>query len=86
MDTVILGVNQDSLESHRKFAEEQGYSFPLITDPGRKISDLYELGTMKEHPDLVERAVFVIDADGVIRYAVQGNPSTRELMETLEPV
>lgn len=86
VDTAIVGVNQDSVESHQKFAEKEGYTFPLLTDPGRKISTIYGLGMIPEYPELVERAVFVIDQDGVVQFAEKGNPSTKTLMEVIERI
>lgn len=86
MDTAMIGVNQDDLESHKQFALKMGYRFPLVTDPGRKISTMYGLEMMEEYPDFVERAVFIIDQDGVIQYAVKGNPSTSELMDVIERI
>jgi peroxiredoxin len=41
---------------------------------------------MEEYPDFVERAVFIIDQDGVVQYSMKGNPSTSELMEVIERV
>lgn len=86
MDTAIIGVNQDDIESHRQFALKMGYRFPLVTDSDRMISDRFDLELMEEYPDFIERAVFIIDQDGVIQYAVKGNPSTKELMEVIERI
>lgn len=72
--------------SHRKFAENEGYTFPLISDPDLRIAKQYGLEMMKDYPDLVERAVYVIDLDGVISFAEKGMPSTAQLLEVIEQV
>ena len=36
LDTQVLGVSSDDLETHSRFAESLGLSFPLITDPEGK--------------------------------------------------
>ncbi len=84
LDTEILGCNQDSLESHQQFAQKNGFTFSLISDPNMKIANAYEVGTLAEYPDFVDRTVYIIDFDGVISYAVKGNPSTEELIHAIE--
>ena len=38
---VILGVSTDDADSHRRFREEHGLSFPLLSDAGAKVSTRY---------------------------------------------
>lgn len=72
--------------SHRKFAEREGYTFPLISDPGSHIAKQYGLEMLKDYPDLVERVVYVIDLDGVISFVEKGTPTTAQLLEVIEQV
>jgi peroxiredoxin Q/BCP len=65
LDAVVLGISAQNLDSHERFAAKRGLTFPLLADPDRTVIRLYgvagPLGTTK-------RAVFVVDADGVIRW------------------
>jgi thioredoxin-dependent peroxiredoxin len=69
---VVLGVSPDSVESHRKFAEKYGLSFPLISDAKKELVKKY--GVWKEKSLYgkkymgVERTTFVIDGNGVITH------------------
>ncbi len=36
-NTVIFGVSRDSLASHEKFRDKQGFKFDLISDPDEKL-------------------------------------------------
>ena len=43
---LVLGVSRDSADSHRKFREKYGLTFPLLSDPDGSISTSY--GVLKE--------------------------------------
>ncbi len=63
-DAVVLGVSVQNLDSHERFAAKRGLTFPLLSDPDRTVHRLY--GAVG--PLLTKRAVYVLDADGVIRW------------------
>jgi peroxiredoxin len=71
-NTSVLGISVDSYATLKKFKEEQGYNFPLLSDFNKEVSALYETiydnfaGWMK---GVSKRSAFVIDQDGIIRYA-----------------
>ncbi len=56
----------DSRHSHRAFAEHLGLEFPLLSDFDRKATQAY--GVLREG-GFAERALFVVDKQGVLRYA-----------------
>ena len=62
----VVGLSTDSVESHKKFAEHHDLPLRLLSDPSREVADLY--GARSLIPGKVARSVFVIDANGVIRY------------------
>ena len=62
----IVGISSDSVESHRAFAEHHNLPLRLLSDADRKVASLY--GAHSIIPGRLARSVFVIDADGVIRY------------------
>ena len=76
VDAVILGVSADDVESHRAFREKYDLNFPLLADPGGKVSDLYGVwGERMVHgkPLMgIERSTFLIDEDGVVERAWRG--------------
>src|SRR5882724_337019 len=63
----VVGISSDSVESHRKFSEHHNLPLRLLSDSGTKVADLY--GARSIIPGRVARSVFVIDADGVLRYS-----------------
>lgn len=66
----VYGVSADSIESHAKFIEKYGLSFPLLSDPSHDMLDDY--GVWQEKSFLgktsmgVARTTVVIDPDGRI--------------------
>ncbi len=69
-DVQTLAVSIDSPFSHKVWAEQQGYQFPLLADfwPHGAVAKQY--GVFNEAIGAAERGTFVIDKDGVIRYSV----------------
>jgi peroxiredoxin len=62
----VLGISAQSVESHEKFSREQGFTFPLLADPDKAVAGLYgTLGPL----GFPRRSVFIIDGDGIVRYA-----------------
>ena len=63
----IVAISPQDPVSHRAFAEESGgFAFPLLSDPDKSVGAAWGiLGLM----DLYRRSTFVLDADGVVRYA-----------------
>lgn len=64
-DTQILAVSVDSVPAQKKFAEELGVTFPLLSDFQREVSRLY--GVLNEERGFAQRTTFVIDKEGIIR-------------------
>lgn len=62
----VVGISSDSVESHRKFAEHHDLPLRLLSDADTKIATLY--GARSIIPGRVARSVFVIDAEGILRY------------------
>lgn len=64
LDALVLGISPQNLDSHERFAAHRGLTFPLLADPDRTVARLYGVNG----PLMVKRAVFVLDADGVVRW------------------
>ena len=70
-NTVIFGVSRDSIDSHEKFKEKQGFKFDLISDPDEKLCKKFDVIHEKSLYGRkfmgIERSTFLIDADGKLR-------------------
>jgi peroxiredoxin Q/BCP len=62
----VVGISSDSVESHKKFAEHHRLPLRLLSDVSRSVAKLY--GANSLIPGKVARSVFVIDANGILRY------------------
>ena len=65
----ILAVSVDSVYSHGAWAAVRGLSFPLLADFNPKGEVARRYGVYREEDGFSERALYVLDGDGVIRYA-----------------
>jgi peroxiredoxin len=72
-NATVLGVSVDSLFTLGKFKAEQNLNFPLLSDFNKDAAKafcvLYETFPAFEMQGVSKRAAFVIDAEGVVRYA-----------------
>jgi peroxiredoxin len=60
----------DSFASNRRFAKDNGFTFPLLSDWKRDVTKEY--GLFDEKSGYGNRATFVIDKEGVIQHIDQG--------------
>ena len=87
---VVIGISRDSAASHRKFAENYGLSFTLLTDPERQAIEAYGVWQEKKNYGKVSmgvvRSSFVIDEQGVIvkaDYKVRADSNAADLLAYL---
>ncbi|MCI4357150.1 MAG: redoxin domain-containing protein [Thermoplasmata archaeon] len=84
----VLGISVDGIWSHLAFAKDRKLNFPLLSDfePKGAVSQLY--GAYNPRIGESERALFVIDADGVIRWSLLSpdgiNPGADGILAALE--
>jgi peroxiredoxin len=84
----LLGISVDGAWCHRAFAEARKLRFPLLADfePKGDVSRRY--GAYREKDGIAERALFVIDADGIVRWnylsPIGVNPGADGILEALE--
>jgi peroxiredoxin Q/BCP len=62
----VVGISTNTSDSHKSFAERHDLPLRLLADVDRTVADLY--GAQSLIPGKVARSVFVIDANGVVRY------------------
>lgn len=86
----VLGVSPDKPAKLATFRENQGLTFPLLSDPDRAVLTAYgAYGEKKLYGKVVVgviRSTFVIDADGVIelaQYAVKATGHVAKLRRDL---
>ena len=67
---VVIGVNKDSVASHKKFEEKYGLTFPLLSDPELKTIQAYDVWHEKKmagRTDMgIVRTTYLIDENGII--------------------
>jgi peroxiredoxin (alkyl hydroperoxide reductase subunit C) len=73
-DVQVLSVSVDTVYSHKVWAEREGYDFPLLSDfwPHGAVAQAY--GVFNEKSGAANRGTFLIDRDGVIRFAEMNGP------------
>ncbi len=71
LNTVIIGVSRDNLNSHEKFKNKQGFGFDLIADEEETLCGLFDVIKMKNMYGRkvrgIERSTFLIDSKGILR-------------------
>jgi peroxiredoxin len=84
----LLAISVDSAWSHTAFAKDRNLHFPLLSDfePKGAVAKTYQV--YRDAEGTAERALFVIDADGVIRWSyvspVGVNPGADGILRALE--
>lgn len=87
-DAELLGISVDGIWSHLAFAENRNLHFPLLSDfePKGKVARTY--GAYRASDGTSERALFVINADGVVHWSyvspVGINPGADGILRALE--
>jgi thioredoxin-dependent peroxiredoxin len=66
LNAQVLGVSAQDLTSHDRFSQRHGFKFPLLADTDKAVAAAY--GTLGPI-GFPRRSVFIIDSDGVVRYA-----------------
>jgi peroxiredoxin (alkyl hydroperoxide reductase subunit C) len=70
----VLAVSVDSPYSHKIFAEREGYEFPLLADFWPHGAVAQEYGVFNDVLGYANRGTFLIDVDGVVRFAEMNDP------------
>ncbi len=73
----VLAVSCDPVHSLRAFAEQDGLSFPLLSDfwPHGDVARAY--GVFNEKRGCPDRSTFIVDRDGVLRWSVHNADARR---------
>jgi peroxiredoxin len=65
----VLGISVDGSWCHKAFAEARNIQFPLLADFEPKGAVARAYGAYEERGGVAKRALFVIDANGIIRWS-----------------
>ena len=84
----LLGISVDGVWCHRAFAESRKLRFPLLADFEPKGNVARAYGVFRPGEGVSERALFVLDGDGVVRWSyvspIGVNPGADGILEALE--
>ena len=91
LGATVVGASRDSLKSHDRFREKQGFGFELASDPDEALCRAFDVIKPKKLYGRefigVERSTFLIDPQGVVREAwrkVKVPGHAEAVLETLE--
>jgi peroxiredoxin len=70
----VVGVSVDTPFSLKVWAEQEGYTFPLLSDFWPHGAVASEYGVFNEKAGMANRGTFLIDRDGVVRFAEVNQP------------
>ncbi|HUT73575.1 MAG TPA: redoxin domain-containing protein [Armatimonadota bacterium] len=87
LNAQVIAISVDNVWSADAFAQAKGIAFPLLADFHPKGAVAEKFGVMRDD-GIAERALFIIDPRGVIRYSyvspVAENPGADRLLDALE--
>ena len=84
----ILGISVDGVWCHAAFSRDRNLHFPLLADFEPKGAVARAYGAYRAEDGTSERAIFVLDADGIIRWSycspIAVNPGADGILSALQ--
>jgi peroxiredoxin len=84
----LLGISVDGVWCHEAFAKDRKLHFPLLADFEPKGDVAARYGAYRQADGITERALFVIDKDGIIRWSycspIAINPGADGILQALD--
>jgi peroxiredoxin len=84
----LIGISVDGAWCHAAFARDRKLHFPLIADFEPKGAVAREYGAYRDKDGVSERALFVIDTDGIVHWSyvspIGVNPGAAGILSALE--
>ena len=74
LNTQVMGISGDSMDTVKRFAAEFGITYPLVTDNGGAVKKLYS----------GERINYLIDKEGTVRLIIRGVPDNRVFIDKIK--
>jgi mycoredoxin-dependent peroxiredoxin len=83
-DVQVLAVSVDSVFSHKVWAEQEGFTFPLLADFWPHGGVAQDYGCFDEIRGQATRGTFIIDKAGVLRWKLVQDSGARDQSQYLE--
>lgn len=84
----LVGISVDGVWCHAAFAEQRKLHFPLLADFEPKGAVARSFGVYRDKEGITERALFVLDADGVVAWSFVSplgiNPGADGILDALD--
>lgn len=88
LNAELVGISVDGMWCHKAFADARHLHFPLLADFEPKGAVARTYGAYRAEDGTAERALFVLDGDGIIRWSycspVGVNPGADGILAALE--
>ncbi|MGA7900413.1 MAG: redoxin domain-containing protein [Nitrososphaeraceae archaeon] len=86
----LIGISVDGVWSHLAFSKDRKLRFPILSDFEPKGEVARKYGVYRKQDGMTERALFVIDKDGIIRWSYVSpigiNPGAEGILNALESI
>ncbi len=66
---VVLAISPQDVDSHERWAEQEGFTFALLADTDKRVIDDYGIASRLTG---VQRSVFLLDTAGIIQWRYTG--------------
>ena len=90
LNAELFGISVDGVFCHQAFREHRGYKMTLLADFEPKGDVAKKYGVYRDGDGFSERALFVIDKEGVIRYSyvspIGVNSGANEILRSLREI
>ncbi len=90
LNAEIIGISVDGVWCHLAFSKEKNLKIPLLTDFEPKGEVAKKYGVYRKKDGIAERALFLLDKDGIIRYSyvspIGVNPGADGVLKALESI
>ena len=86
----LLGISIDGVWCHLAFSKDRKLRFPLLSDFEPKGEVARKYGVYRKQDGTTERALFVLDSDGIIQWSYVSpigiNPGAEGILKALESI
>ncbi len=90
LNTEVMGISVDGVWCHLAFSKEKNLKIPLLADFEPKGEVAKKYGVYRKKDGIAERALFLLDKDGIIRYSYVSplgvNPGADGVLKALESI
>jgi peroxiredoxin len=88
LNAKVIGISVDGVWCHLAFSKHKNLRFPLLSDFEPKGNVAQKYGVYRKNDGVTERALFLVDKDGIIRYSyvspIGVNPGADGILKALE--